>query len=136
MAVGSYDPTVTAYWGDAEHTFRLKAKQIFELQEKTGSGIYAVYRRVMSGDWKLEDVQHIIRLGLVGGGLKGIDAAKLVDRYFEPPYADHWQIAAQIIDATMTPPEDLEKKAEGAGAETQATSSAPQASTEQPASSD
>ena len=130
-----YDPSVTSLWGDGEHVFRLPLAQLFELQEKCGGGPYAVLRRIVGGDWLVGDLRETIRLGLIGGGMKPTDAARLVEAYFIAPLSDHWPLAARILDATLHAPDDLAKKAVAADETTETDDSTPPQSTAPAASS-
>lgn len=104
------DATVTFDWADGTHSFRLAWGQLAELQEKCDAGPYVVLQRLHSGEWRIEDVSNIIRLGLIGGGMEPAQALKLVRRYVEarPPMEN--LIPAQIIlSAALTgaPDEDV-----------------------------
>lgn len=75
--------TVTFPWGDDDHTFRLGLKEIRLLQEKTGLGPLALFRRIERDDWLIDDLRETIRLGLVGAGMKEDDALKKVRRHVD-----------------------------------------------------
>lgn len=79
----SADASTTFEWADGEHTFRLAIGQLRELQDKTGTGPFALLRRLMDGTWKVDDLREIIRLGLIGGGMKPLEALGLVKNYVE-----------------------------------------------------
>ncbi|WP_018634408.1 gene transfer agent family protein [Neomegalonema perideroedes] len=70
-------------WGDGRHRFALPIGRLRELQDKTAVGPYALYRRLLSGDWRVEDLVETLRLGLIGGGLKPPEALTLTRRYVE-----------------------------------------------------
>lgn len=80
---------VTLEWADGEYPFALYAEQIEELEAvcqnpttgKHGVGIGAIWMRLMGGNWFASDVYNIIRLGLIGGGAKPIQANRLVKTY-------------------------------------------------------
>lgn len=73
-------------WADGEYPFALPMGQIEELQRVCGDvGFGAIYQRVMLGMWKIEDLFHTIRLGLIGGGMGQVDAHRLVKAYFNAP---------------------------------------------------
>lgn len=102
---GNADITMT--WGDGEHYFRLGRKVIQELQEKTGKGPFALYRRIEAGDWTIQDLSETIRLGLIGGGMAPAEAAKLMKNYFDDtPLLQHWPAARNILLAALTGPPD------------------------------
>lgn len=70
-------------WGDSEYVFALPGKCVEELQKLTGHGLLNIATRLQdkSGDWKLEEVRHVIRLGLIGGGMGAVEASRLVNMY-------------------------------------------------------
>lgn len=91
------DAMVTFDWADGTHSFRLAWGQLAELQEKCDAGPYVVLQRLHNGEWRIEDIINIIRLGLIGGGMEPAQALKLVRRYVEarPPMEN--LIPAQVI---------------------------------------
>lgn len=78
-------------WGDGEYTFTLKMPQIEELEAvcanpttgKAGIGLGAIWVRVMDGGWYASDLRHIIRLGLIGGGVGAVEANRLCKTYVD-----------------------------------------------------
>lgn len=70
---------ITHVFGDGPHEFLLKIRQLEELQDHTKSGPISLYNRLFSRDWRVEDVYHTIRLGLIGGGMSKDKALKLVE---------------------------------------------------------
>lgn len=81
MSGENRNAVVEAEFGDGTYTFRLPIGQLEELQEKTGVGPFKLAQRMLSGEWMLQDVVQVLRLGLIGGGLKSVDALALVRRY-------------------------------------------------------
>lgn len=102
------DATVTFDWADGTYPFRLAWGQLAELQEKCDAGPYVVLQRLHSGEWRVEDISNIIRLGLIGGGREPSPALKLTRAYVEarPPMEN--LIPAQVIlaAALMGAPEE------------------------------
>lgn len=70
-------------WADGTHTFRLTMTAAIELEEKCDAPIAVIARRLMLGEWKINDVRETIRLGLIGGGAKPHDALRLVRSYVD-----------------------------------------------------
>ena len=81
----SRDASITFDWADDTHTFRLPLGQLRELQEKTDAGPLSLLRRLQGGTWRVDDAREVIRLGLIGGGMKPEDALTLTRRYVDPP---------------------------------------------------
>lgn len=108
-------------WGGGEHLFRLGGKEIEELEYVCGKvGFGTIYQRLMLGTWFWGDLHHVIRLGLIGGGLGAVEAKRLVDMYVGPEVRDTTKplasgpnnpesIARAVLGATMHGFEDLPK---------------------------
>jgi hypothetical protein len=115
-----YQPCeVELEFGDGSYRFKLTLKTIAELQEKCSAGIGTIYSRIASGSYRSEDLIETCRLGLIGGGLEGVAARKLIERSCDEWPLDRWhQHAYAVIAACVhgyTPPEsegepDGEKK--------------------------
>jgi len=118
-------------WGDGPHIFNIaKHAQVFELEDKCRCGVAEIYDRIQNGRWKIDDIRETIRLGLIGGGMKPLDALSLVKRYFDDrPWAESINIALVILMAAMVGvPGDQIKKEEAEQTATEVTeahSSAP-----------
>lgn len=102
------DATVTFDWADGTYSFRLAWGQLAELQEKCDAGPYVVLQRLHSGEWRIEDISNIIRLGLIGGGMAPSPALKLTRAYVEARPPMESLIPAQVIlsAALMGAPEE------------------------------
>lgn len=106
---------VTLYFGGDERLFKLPLKQIAALQEKTHTGIGALYKRVLLGDYFASDNVEIIRHSLIGGGLTVGAADRLVETFLaDMPQIEIWRIAKHAISACIIgyQPEDSKKNAE------------------------
>jgi hypothetical protein len=66
-------------WGGGEHAFALRIGELRALQQKCDAGPERVLRRIASGDWQVDDLLTVIRLGLKGGGLGESEASRLVE---------------------------------------------------------
>jgi len=109
----SRDAKITLDWASGSHTFRLAWGQLSELQEKCDAGPYTVLQRLYRGDWKIEDISNVIRLGLIGGGMEPVPALKLVRGYVEArPPMESLQTAQAVLAAACigAPDEDASKK--------------------------
>lgn len=65
-------------WPGGEHSFRLHLGEIRALQEACGSSPFEISDRLFARKPKVNDVIETIRLGLIGGGMDGKEAARLV----------------------------------------------------------
>lgn len=89
-------------FGDGEYDFRLAWGQLVELQEKTNAGPLFVLNRLNSGEWRIEDISNIIRLGLIGGGTPPSTARTLVVRYVEErPLLENHLLAVVVLQAAL-----------------------------------
>lgn len=118
-----YDPVLVTEWGDGEHSFRLRIKELLELESKCDAGVYTIFRRLAAGAWYVNDIRETVRLGLIGSeDSKPADAAKLVKRYCdERPLTESLETALLILDKTLTPPDEIVKKKPDSQAESSQT---------------
>jgi hypothetical protein len=119
----SSNASITLAWADGDYLFRLPIGQLRELQEKCGAGPMVIYQRLHSGEWRVDDVRETLRLGLIGGGMKPVEALVLVKRYVdERPWAENVLPAtAVILAAVMGVPDDKVGKPEAETTTTEAT---------------
>lgn len=86
-----------------KYVFRLDIERVRELQEKCDAGPQRIMRRLFDGSWLVDDVIQPVRLGLIGGGMSALDAARLTERYVpDGALTDHVGTAAQIIAACLS----------------------------------
>lgn len=67
-------------WPDTRRKYRLGIGQLRELQEKCNAGPMEILNRLENGRWRVEDLEEIVRLGAVGGGMALADAVVMVER--------------------------------------------------------
>lgn len=122
MASENRNGVVDLDFGDATHRFRLGFGELEELQEKTGLGPFVLFQRLLGGEWRLADVRETLRIGLIGGGMKPLDALSLVRRYVDDrqDWIAHAGRAQAIVFAAIA----------GAPEEAPGKSAAPEAMTE------
>lgn len=91
-------------WAGGSHTFRLGLDQIEELEAAVDMSIFVLHA-AMSADLPFARVKHYsetIRLGLMGGGMKPIEARMLVRRYVdERPLSESVALGQVILRAAM-----------------------------------
>lgn len=110
------DAAIDLDFGDGTYRFRLGQGELAELQEKCDAGPGWVLGRLMhqtaeNGGWRVEDIPNIIRLGLIGGGLKPTDALKLTRTYVEArPPMENLILAQLVLSAGLMGAPDDEKK--------------------------
>lgn len=91
---------VTTQWADGTYTFRLTVNGIIELEQKCDAPFAVLFSRLMAGEYKYNDVSETIRLGLIGGGMKAVDALKIVTEY-GTPIAENVPVARAIVAGAM-----------------------------------
>lgn len=111
----SRNASVELDFGDATYAFRLAWAQLIELQERCDAGPYVVLNRLYNGQWKVEDISNVIRLGLIGGGMTPVDALKKVRAYVEerPPLENVLIAQAILAVALQGAPEEKLGEAQG-----------------------
>ncbi|MET0439129.1 MAG: gene transfer agent family protein [Devosia sp.] len=121
------DPRIDLDFADGTYTFALLLPQIIELEDACGyrdhdgnrrkRGIVAVYSDVLAGlgiqDGQLvafptggkasaSDCREVVRLGLIGGGMRPAEAVRLVGLYVDArPIIERWTLAAAILRAAI-----------------------------------
>ena len=97
-------------FADGEYDFRLGWGQLVELQELCDAGPQFVLNRLHTGEWRVEDIAHTIRLGLLGADkdMKPSQASALVKRYVQerPPLENHTLAVVILTAALMGAPEE------------------------------
>ncbi|ESZ76296.1 gene transfer agent family protein [Mesorhizobium sp. L103C105A0] len=96
---------IDEFFGDSVKRFDLHANgfdQLIELNEKLGEGPLVTFRRIYSGQWRVQDIREVLRLGLIGGGTTPAEAHKLMTRYFErSPLGEHAALALAVMSAAI-----------------------------------
>lgn len=89
----------TAFFGDAEYSFRITRPLILELEAKCGAGIGSICHRVFHRQFAQADISETIRLGLIGGGTAPKRAADLIAAYVtDRPLSETYPLAAKILE--------------------------------------
>lgn len=93
---------ITLDWADGQYTFRLAWGELIKLQEACDAGPQHILDRLTTGKWKLEDIEHVIFQGLVGGGMTTESARKLMRIHVrECPPAENLVTASWILGAAI-----------------------------------
>lgn len=111
----SRDASIILAFGDGDYLFRLAWGELAKLQEACNAGPFVVMQRLSDGSCRLEDIQEVVRWGLIGGGMEPVKATKLVKLYVEGrPPAESRMIAYAVMAAGClgAPEEQIEKKSE------------------------
>ncbi len=98
---------------DGDYEFRLGWGEIAQLQEKCDAGPFVILHRLQTGTWRLEDIENVLRLGLVGAGRKPEEATKLIKEHVKTRPVGDYSIHASVVlkQAVLGPHE--EKVGEG-----------------------
>lgn len=74
---------LTTDWADGTYTFRLGLDELEELEAKFDKSIFAIVDDLRERRARSTEIFHVIRIGLVGGGMKPVDALARVRRYVD-----------------------------------------------------
>jgi len=100
----------TELFADGEYTFDLDIDQAIEFEKKLEKSLYATCINMTRGIWFVEDVKEIVRLALIGGGMRPVDALRLVTTYVEKrPIAENTALCVRILEAAFFGQEEKEK---------------------------
>lgn len=109
--MSQFDGRIELAFGDGEYTFRLRLRELFELEEKCNAGIAELVDRIYSSQWRARDVFETIRLGLIGGGMSAVDALKKVNMYCDDrPWVENMVVARAVLGHAFVGPEQPKKK--------------------------
>jgi len=98
----SADGSVELTFAGDLRKFRLDIDGLIALQDKRNSGPLEIAYRLQLGTWRLEDIQDTIRIGLIGAGVDGSIAKRLVDVNVKPgKITEHVLVAQAIILAAL-----------------------------------
>ncbi len=102
-------------WADGDYTFRLGNGELIMLQDATDCGPYFLLEKLGGKHWRVQEISHVIRLGLIGGGLDPQKALKLVREYVEarPPAETLMMAYAVLAAGVQGAPDDQPKKRRG-----------------------
>lgn len=113
------DASITRHFGDAEYLFRMRLKELFELQDKINRprvallaaagvanpqllGPLSIMRLLASGELWPQEIREIIRIGLVGGGMKPAAADVLLHHHFARySIIEISELAQAVLDAAI-----------------------------------
>lgn len=79
----------TFVWPAGEHQFRLGIGELRGIEQRCDAGVAVVLMRLLSSQFKIDDVISTLRLGLIGAGMPEAEAKRLVDSALDvaSPYA-------------------------------------------------
>jgi hypothetical protein len=86
-------------WADGTHTFRLGLAELEELEDKRDQSIFTLATRLSPGvrSARSKDIIEVLRIGLIGGGLKPVEALALVRRYVDERSLDENRDVAYAV---------------------------------------
>lgn len=94
-------------WVGGEHPFFLYLGELRALQTATDCGPEELLLRIRAGRWRLDDLTHVLRLGLIGGGMDRTAAQRLVAGLVDQhPLLAFKPTAIEIMLHVLSGPED------------------------------
>lgn len=98
-------PKIAEFAG-VSRAFDLPLGELFDVEAACDAAIGVLYRRFATTSYSVRDVLHVLRLGLVGGGMDPVEAERLVKEQMGlKPIAPLGTLAADLILQVMTGPE-------------------------------
>jgi hypothetical protein len=95
------------FFGEGYYTLSLKMAQLRDLEEILDKSMVNLLTRMMSGDWRVNELSEICRLALIGGGMNPQQAFRLVNSYLTEGYLGIYVPYAQLVlKAALLGPED------------------------------
>jgi hypothetical protein len=100
--------SVDLVWPGGENAFRLGIGELQALQTTTGMGPEHLLGLLQVGSWKVEQLEAILRNGLIGGGMEKAEATRLIRQTFSRGFgvALFKPACIQIMQAALYGPED------------------------------
>lgn len=84
-------------WADGTYSFRLGLKEIEAIESRFDKSIFVIVEALTMRTAKSTEIFHVIREGLIGGGLKPVEAMDLVRRYVDARPLDESRDVAYAI---------------------------------------
>lgn len=106
-------------WADGTYPFCLPLAQLEELQTHCDAGPMVIAGRLESSSWRVADIYQTLRLGLIGGGMKPIEALRLCRLYvLDRPWIENVFPALAVLQAALIgKPDEPVGKSPAAGEE-------------------
>lgn len=110
---------VTGVMGGGEYEFCLRWGELIELQESRDGGPQWLLARMAAGQWQVQDVREVLRLGLIGAGTPTSTALRMVKTHVEQKPFDLGGenglliLAAKVLAAALHGVEDEVPKSNG-----------------------
>lgn len=118
MTSGSWDGRLDVVWGGEVRPFVLRIGELRMIEADAGLGILDVLQRIAARKAKIDEVRAVIRYALEGGGEHPGKVALLLERYFDHrgAWAEQYETAANVLQAALFLPIELQDSAPGKGA--------------------
>lgn len=114
-------------WQGGINDFHLPIEMLRALQERCDAGPQWILARLSSGQWYVDDVVSVIKLGLEGAGLEKSEARKLVKLHVEDrPLTESVLLAKGIMVAALYGSEEDNVGEQKAGTESQTVTRSPE----------
>jgi hypothetical protein len=97
-------------WVGGEHRFRLGLGELRALQKNCDAGPEQVFNRIRLGNWRVDDLIEVLRLGLIGSGeMEAKEAGPFIARLLEVhPLVTLKLPALAVLAAALLPMEGQE----------------------------
>lgn len=89
-------------FADGPHTFLLDWDRLIEFERSHGPAFRLFHEMTANRSASKETIREVIRLALIGGGTKPLEALQLVTTYVQGyPAMDSFELALGIIEAAL-----------------------------------
>lgn len=98
--IGSFQKVV---WPGGEHEFRFAIGELRALEQRLDCGVAVVLTRLLSGQFKIDDVFETLRLGLQGAGMTEQQAIRTIEKAY--PQANVFELsvtAARVLSMFLS----------------------------------
>lgn len=72
---------ISKFFGAAQRDFHFGIEEALLWERERRKSLYQAFKELSSGTFYMKDVQEILRIGLIGGGLDEVEAFTLVEGY-------------------------------------------------------
>lgn len=94
-------------FGGAQRVFRLRIRELILVQEQFDRGPWEIAERLQGAETLIEEIVHIVAMGLVGAGMERAAAMRLVmDVIDDVPLARARLVAHAVLQAALVGVED------------------------------
>jgi len=77
-------------WAGGEHEFRFAIGELRALEKSCDAGVATILTRLLSTQFKVDDIIEVLRIGLQGGGMSQEEAMRTIEKAY--PHANLYEL--------------------------------------------